>query len=174
MPSGIKQFFGALSGWAIVLCLLGAATVFLPWRFYALLPAFTPEWRGLPATATWHGIAVAAVYGFTGLVLIATFSPSWLPAWKPCLPLLAGAFGLVGAALYALQPNVVLIDVFNGLMPSGARVTEIVPDYHAFGPGFYGAIGIGVALLLLAALQFRMVLFGHSPGHQQPPGPSGI
>jgi len=58
--SYIGRFIASTAGWAVVLCLLGASTIGMPWRLYALLPAFQPEWRGLPATATWHGVVVPA------------------------------------------------------------------------------------------------------------------
>jgi hypothetical protein len=168
--SRVMPFFGSASGWGILLCALGAATILIPWRYYALLPPFEPQWRGLPATATWHGIAVASAYGVAGLILIATFSAVWVPAWKPLLLGLAGALGVTGAALYASQSDEALVTMFNKLMPSGVTVGSIVPDYHAFGPGFSVAIGVGVGLLVLAALQFRAVLFVHSPAVQERSG----
>lgn len=157
--SYIGRFIASTSGWAVVLCLLGASTIAMPWRLYALLPAFQPEWRGLPATATWHGVVVPTIYGVTCLVLIATFSTEWVPVWKPLLLVLAGAGGTVCSAMYGLQSNETLIEVFNRRMPAGARVTALVEDYHMLGPGFYVGCGVGVALLLLAALQIRGILF---------------
>jgi hypothetical protein len=92
-------------------------------------------------------------------VLLATFSTQWVPAWKPALLALAGIAGVVCCGMYAGMSDVALVEMFNRRMPKGMTLERIVPDYHMLGYGFYIAVGCGVALLVLAAVQFRAVIF---------------
>jgi hypothetical protein len=160
--SAVVRFLTSTSVWGLVVLVLGASSVLMPWRFSALLPAFAPEWQGLPGTATWHGIVAAAIYGVAALILLATFSTEWVPAWKPVLLALAGIAGGACCVAYATMSDEALIEVFNRRMPPHATVTEIVPGYHMLAYGFNIAMGCAIALLVLSAIQVRGIVFGRA------------
>jgi predicted Ser/Thr protein kinase len=161
-----KHWLSTATGWAALLCLLGAAATFLPWArldifgFVSLQPGFD----------TWHGIVSGVVLAAAFLVLVSGefFKP--LPLVRAAVTLLAGATAsaAAGACLWQLLTPVRvtrtstsmsgdtdvlgptlehLAGSLQEMMLAGIRATPHV--------GPFVVLALGLALLALGAVQLR-------------------
>src|SRR5262249_22260389 len=145
------RFLTSGSTWAILCCVAGVWSIIMPWRFTSV--PFGGEWWHLRGTASWHGIALGAVFGGGALLFLATYSAQGRRLWKPLAHILVGGVCLGFVLAYAFMDDQELIRLLNRKMPQGTRVVAIVPAYHQLGWGLYVAGGAAAALLVVAALE---------------------
>jgi hypothetical protein len=148
------RFLGFLtpgSTWAIVCCVAGVCSLAMPWRFWSLPPPplVGAEWRPIRGTASWHGIALGAVFGTGALLFLATYSARGWRLWKPLVHALVGGVCLGFVLAYAFMDN---HEVLRLAIPGGPEL-KTKSGFHELGWGLYVAGGAAVGLLVVAALE---------------------
>ncbi|HJZ56064.1 MAG TPA: hypothetical protein VKE74_13940 [Gemmataceae bacterium] len=151
----MRRWFSTTAA-AMAVCLLGAATVLLPWAGGQVLRLREPPGPDGKAVATvvvpfvvrgyelWHGCAVAAVLVGVFLFLVATGPVAPPPAWRSLAVGLGGAVAIVLAlAGQSYSYAALRSDDPLHLVDAGWRL------------GSYAPVGAGLGLLLVAAVEFR-------------------
>jgi hypothetical protein len=129
--------FGKTTGWAMVFCVAGIVSIFVPWvEVYGGWGFdFTGQRNGL---VTWHGVVTGVLFAVLFLFLVATSPLEPVPLWRSITLGVAGALALLVTGLfigrYAAPPLAVVL------------------------AGAYLALGLGFGLVFLAALEIRGML----------------
>src|SRR5438876_3229741 len=106
--------FCTITGWAMIFCLIGATTVFMPWGWvipgYENVPPQAAEiFRGFPQIPpgahynglfSWYGVVTCIAYAVLFLFLVATSPLYPVPLWRSILLFLGGAFILLIVSLF--------------------------------------------------------------------------
>jgi tRNA A-37 threonylcarbamoyl transferase component Bud32 len=158
----IQAWLGTGTAWGMILCLLGAGTIFLPWASVNMFGFVQVS----PGFDRWHGIAAGSVFGAAFvLILIFDLLKPW-PLLRALAMLLAGVTGLVLPALFLWQISqpaevttnsvtgdaMFLKDLAESFFKSVINQIQVTPR---FGP--YVTIGIGGILFLLGCGQLLRI-----------------
>jgi hypothetical protein len=149
-----RSFFATPSGWAMIFCVAGVGSIFLPWAFTTgvlTVGAWThPEHEivlrlkegSRNALVSWHGIPTGIIFVLLFLLLVATSPLNPVPLWRTILLLLGGFLVVLFTSMY--------VGHFAGF-----QVVRV-------GGGAYLALGLGFGLLFLGALEIRGMLIQRS------------
>jgi hypothetical protein len=185
---GPRGRFGAfVSGatcWAIVLCILGAGTVLLPWALLDIeggMPGWLIHWSDVKAFGFqfWYGLTTTATYTALFVLLLATVGVregSWLG--RPVALLLAGAGVIALTILFLWSASAQKLDATPAMLDVTHRgmewmeatgwknvprsswpkemPTKVVRATAQLGP--WANLALGAGLVALGALQLRRVL----------------
>jgi hypothetical protein len=153
--SFLGTVFFTTTGWAMICCLVGAATIFMPWgrgipgfgKVDATVPPQPAEmFRQLPQLPpggyynglfSWHGVVTCVAFAVLFLFLVATSPLYPVPLWRSILLFVGGSFVLLIVILFFGR--------FGGPL-------------FRFGEGSYITLGLAFMLLFLSALEIRALL----------------
>jgi serine/threonine protein kinase len=167
-PHAIRGWLGTAAAWGMILSLLGAGTVFLPWASINMFGFVQVS----PGFDGWHGIATGSAFGVAFVVILLFDWLKPLPLLRVLAMLVAGIVGVVLPALFLRQlaqpaeiktnsmtgDLPVLKDLAESLMKSMFSQIQATPQ---FGP--YVAIGISGILFLLGCVQLLRMRKGDLP-----------
>jgi len=158
----LSSFFTSVDGWAILLCLLGVGTGFLPWAVPGAGSTFT--WTADNAFGlvrwtlpSWHGVTAVAAFAIAGLVLLATY-PLGPAVWKSLLLLVAAGIALTALVLFFAWPGAGHVERW-GDKEYPVKVSVLL------GPSV--ALACGGALLLASGVYLGALLLRRRAGRQQ-------
>jgi hypothetical protein len=153
----IRSFVSATDGWAILICLLGVASGFLPWAVPGAGATFShnaDHALGLLrwTIPSWHGIAVMVAFAGGALAMLATYRLTQA-VWKPPLLLAVGVAVEAAVVLFLLSWTMGQVETW------GDKAYPVQVDVLA---GPYVALGCAAALLLVGAVQVRSLLLSRA------------
>jgi hypothetical protein len=147
------------AGAAALLCVLGCALVFFPWCSASVMyfdPTLQadgtykakalPSIEEAPGYGLWQGVGSAAAFLGILVFLVITGPLRPVPWWRS-VAVLAGGAAIAGAVLLGMRhpPR-----SFESDLQAGRVFSDVSWD-----PANYGALGLAVALVLVAAVELR-------------------
>jgi len=155
-PLPAKAFLTSTTGWAIVLCLLGAGAIFLPWAetltYHGHLQDGVIQVKGFPSRAwvygsrLWHGYATTFAFLGLCLVLFVTSPIKPIPLWRSIVLLLASV-GILMLIVIGRESN--HAPALGDAPQEGTWVT------YSWAVGSYVPIASALALALVAGVEIR-------------------
>lgn len=132
----LRRIFGTTTGWAMIFCVMGCLSAFLPWAVEIIwqvpgVLAFSDH--TVMGYESKFGILAVMTFLFLFLILVATGFLEPIPAWRPVCIFIAG----IAVILFA------------------SRVHD---ESHKLHLGAYYAVALGVWLMFLGALQVRGII----------------
>src|SRR5262249_11383626 len=98
-PHAVRGWLGTAAAWGMILSLLGAGTVFLPWASINMFGFVQVS----PGFDGWHGIATGSAFGVAFLVILLFDWLKPLPLLRVLAMLVGGIVGVVLPALFLRQ-----------------------------------------------------------------------
>jgi hypothetical protein len=152
-----RRFLATTTGWAMIFCVLGVGSIFVPWAHLSskFSGRFAAEHSGeirllerlhqdhsQNGLVSWHGIPTGILFVLLFLLLVATSPLDPVPLWRTIVL-------LVGGLLVVLFPSLFIERFVNHPLIS-------------VGAGAYFALILGFGLLFLGALEIRGMLLRRS------------
>ena len=153
------------TNWGILICVLGIAAVCLRWSLISVWNSteLTRRYAWAMGIGWWQGAIVGIAFFVGFCLLLATAGVRPIPKWRPA--------GLMIVALTAILAAAAFLVAFNaGELPlrpllnaarvnvQGARLPAHIHVHPELREGPFVALGLGILLLLLAAVELRGVL----------------
>lgn len=144
--TGLKRASHTMNGWAILCCLLGTIVGLTPWALVQVRIGNGTKYFDLDALASWHGLAITALFLSVGLFLITIRAAGWTPWWHPLAVLGAGIVIAVFSARYLVsgdqRAEFTILALYQWQNPIFERA-----EVDKVGPYLALILGIGLVVL---------------------------